>query len=233
MTDKSIVQPISVRSLRDQVRSSIRARVITGEIAAGKIYSAPSLAQELGVSATPVREAMLDLVSEGLVQAIRNTGFQVAILTDADLDEILELRQMLEVPAMAALAGKLRSATLVRFEKQAAKIEVAAQAGDLATFLHADREFHLGLLNEHHNGRLVEIVGKLRDQARLTGLPHLAQLDGKSAASQKARFIDSAKEHSAMVRALRDNRPREVEEMVRRHLVHSRGLWAGREEASS
>jgi DNA-binding GntR family transcriptional regulator len=230
LANKLPIQPISLTSLRDQARAIIRARVITGEIAAGQIYSAPTLAEELGVSATPVREAMLDLVSEGLVEAVRNTGFRVAVLTDADLDEILELRLMLEVPAMAALTGRVSPDRLKHFDKAANQIEKAALDGDLAAFLGADREFHMGLLQEHPNRRLVEIIGKLRDQARLTGLPHLAHPTGGFAAGQRQRFIESAKEHRSMVRALAGKQKTEVEQVVRGHLVHSRGLWAGREE---
>ena len=230
MANRVPVQTISKTSLREQARNIIRARVITGEIAAGQIYSAPTLAEELGVSATPVREAMLDLASEGLVEAVRNTGFRVSVMTDKDLDEILQLRQLLEVPAMAALAGHLTPARLRHFEKAADQIEAAAETGDLATFLGVDREFHLGLLQEHPNKRLVEIIGKLRDQARLTGLPGLAHPGNGFGVSQRERFIESAKEHRAILRAVADGRPHDVEKIINRHLVHSRGLWAGREE---
>src|SRR5262249_41410847 len=99
-------------SLGEEGRRSIRAGVGTGEIMPGEIYSAPSLASRLGVSATPVREALLDLANEGLVEPVRNRGFRVVVLDDSDLDEIFELRTMLEVPSVGRIAGRLDQAQL-------------------------------------------------------------------------------------------------------------------------
>ena len=73
-------------SLREQVADALRAHLVSGRMRPGVLYSAPKLAAEFGVSATPVREAMLDLVSEGLVDVVRNKGFRVTHLSDAELD---------------------------------------------------------------------------------------------------------------------------------------------------
>jgi DNA-binding GntR family transcriptional regulator len=64
-------------SLREQVSHALRAALIAGELRPGVVYSAPVLAAGFGVSATPVREAMLDLAKEGLVEVVRNKGFRV------------------------------------------------------------------------------------------------------------------------------------------------------------
>ena len=76
-------------SLRDEVHEALRAALITGRMKPGVLYSAPALAEMLGVSATPVREAMLDLVKEELVVAVRNKGFRVTEVSDRELDERL------------------------------------------------------------------------------------------------------------------------------------------------
>ena len=65
------------RSLREEITELLRAAVMAGELQPGVTYSAPSLAEQFGVSATPVREAMLDLEKEGLVEIVRNKGFRV------------------------------------------------------------------------------------------------------------------------------------------------------------
>ena len=70
-------------SLREQVADALRAHLVSGRMRPGVLYSAPKLAAEFGVSATPVREAMLDLVSEGLVEVVRNKGFRVTSLSDS------------------------------------------------------------------------------------------------------------------------------------------------------
>src|SRR5260221_14141777 len=83
-----------------------------GEIRSGEIHSAPALAARLGVAATPVREAMLDLVNEGTIEAVRNRGFRVVAVSQADLDQILDLRLLIEVPLVGRLAGKLSESEL-------------------------------------------------------------------------------------------------------------------------
>src|SRR5882672_10851460 len=74
----SHIGAISVGSLRDQVRRSLEAAMVAGELRPGELYSAPALGERFGVSATPVREAMLDLARDGFVVAERNRGFRVA-----------------------------------------------------------------------------------------------------------------------------------------------------------
>src|SRR5690606_2127387 len=91
-------------SLRSRVAEALRAALIAGEMRPGEVYSAPALAQRFGVSATPVREAVLDLVRQGLVETVRNKGFRVRELSEQDLDEITQLRELLEIPTVARVA---------------------------------------------------------------------------------------------------------------------------------
>src|ERR1700743_1568039 len=92
-------------SLREQVTEALRAALVSGALRAGVVYSAPGLAERFGVSATPVREAMLDLVKAGLVEAVPNKGFRVTELTSRDLDEYTAIRAMLEPPMVAEVAA--------------------------------------------------------------------------------------------------------------------------------
>jgi len=142
-------------SLREQALALLREAVITGRIADGVVYSSKALAAELGVSNGPIREAMLALVDDGLMEAVPNKGFRSVPLTPADLAEIYEMRLLLEVPAVARLA-----------------------TGDLP----ADRDFHLTLLAAGGNRRLVSAVARLRDQTRLDNLRAL-NADGRIVAS--------------------------------------------------
>src|ERR1700683_2643301 len=92
---------ISVGSLRDQGGRALEAAMVAGELRPGELYSAPALGERFGVSATPVREAMLDLARDGFVVAERNRGFRVVEMSDSDLDDILQIRLLLEVPITA------------------------------------------------------------------------------------------------------------------------------------
>ena len=104
---------VSGPSLREQARKVIRGLIITGQMQADQLYSVPRLATELGVSATPVREALLDLAREGLLEPVRNRGFRVVALSPTELKDIYAIRTMLEVPSIAEIArAGLRPAQL-------------------------------------------------------------------------------------------------------------------------
>jgi DNA-binding GntR family transcriptional regulator len=212
------LEPLSVPSLRDRAREVIRAGIVAGKIEGGATVSVPALAASLGVSATPVREAVLDLAREGLLLPVKNKGFRVPTLSDAELQEIVELRLLLEVPTLAQLAGRLPRSRIDHYRRSCRSIEAAAWAGDAVEFLSADREFHLSLLSELGNGRLVEMVAMLRDQARLYGVLHLAK---------ERQLAESAAEHREMLDAIVAGDAARVRRLMTKHLRHTRGIWAG------
>lgn len=208
-------------SLREQAAEVIRAGVVSGELAAGEILSATTIASRLRVSVTPVREAMLDLANAGLIEAVRNRGYRVVEVRDRDLDEIIELRMMLEVPAMTLVVERATDVELEALVPNLDGIEAAGRRGDVSDFLLYDRQFHLGLLELTGNHRLTQIVGQLRDQTRLVGLRELAQ----------ARELQaSGLEHRPVLEALLARDAGLAEQLMREHLRHARGTWAGRGE---
>lgn len=204
-------------SLREQALDVLRQALVSGEIKPGDIYSAAALAERLGVSNSPVREAMLTLVHEGLMEAVPNRGFRVVPLSDTDLDEIYQLRLLLEVPAMAQLAERGIAGERERLNSLAEDIEQAAADRDVIRFLEADRAFHLELLGLLGNARLVSIVANLRDQTRLYGLKALARQDQLGA---------SAAEHRRLLAAIDAGDVPGVDRLTRAHLEHTRGEWA-------
>jgi DNA-binding GntR family transcriptional regulator len=216
-----VMQTLRQTNLREQAKEVIRAGIVGGELEPGEVYSATTLSSRLGVSPTPVREALLDLANDGLVEAVRNRGFRILTVADSDLDEISELRKMLEVPAMRLVAKRASDADLDKLAANVASIEQAAARNDVAAFLQEDRGFHLTLLGLSGNGRLVRLVSQLRDQTRLMGLRGLAE---------SGMLAESAAEHRDILEALRARDWRGAESLVRQHLDHTRGAWAGRVE---
>ena len=208
-------------SLRERVAESLRAALVSGRMVPGTTYSIPALAEQFGVSATPVREAMLDLVNEGIVAPVPNKGFRVVELTDEELDQVTELRRLLEVPTVRDLAGAIGTTEIKQLRGLAAAVHDAAQRGDIVAYVESDRELHLALLAEAGNPRLVEMVGRLRDQSRLYGLEQLAA-DGI--------LVDSAAEHMRLIDALESGDRRAAEKVMAHHLDHVRGIWASRRE---
>lgn len=207
-------------NLREQIREALRALLINGQMRPGRLYSAPSLAAQFGVSATPVREAMLDLVSEGLVAVARNKGFRVTSLEDRDLDEIAELRGLIEVPVMRAVAEACTGAVATEVENLrpvARQIVAAAAKGDLVTYTETDNEFHLRFLGLHGNQHVVASVRDLRRRSRLYGLEALAA---------KGVLAKLAEEHEHMVDAALRRDGNAMQALMAQHIGHIRSTWA-------
>ncbi|MEU5957200.1 GntR family transcriptional regulator [Streptomyces sp. NPDC047525] len=204
-------------SYRERVADALRAALIAGELRAGEVYSAPTLAVRFGVSATPVREAMLDLAKEGLVDTVPNKGFRVTAVSEKQLDEYKHIRALIEIPTTAELATSADPAALEALRPAAQAIVTAAADGDLIAYVEADIRFHLGLLALCGNDHLVEVVGDLRKRSRLYGLQALVDA---------GRLEASAEEHLEILDALIARDEEAVRAVMTRHLGHVRGLWA-------
>ncbi|MFD0366577.1 GntR family transcriptional regulator [Streptomyces sp. NPDC059071] len=203
--------------LRDQVGHALRAALIAGELRPGSVYSAPGLAAELGVSATPVREAMLDLAREGLVEPVRNKGFRITEVSERELDQCTELRMLIEVPTVGRVTEIAGREQLEELRPLAEDIVVKAREHNLIGYLEADRLFHLTLLGLAGNDRLVETVGDLRKRSRLYGLTGL---------DEAGKLVSSAEEHLELLDLMISGDRQAAEACMLRHLGHVRSLWA-------
>jgi DNA-binding GntR family transcriptional regulator len=215
--DLAVAKLPAGKSLREQVAHALRAAVVAGKMRPGIVYSVPTLAERFGVSITPVREAMLDLAKEGLLDVVRNKGFRVTELSDDDLDELTELRALIEIPTVAQLASSIESGEVEALRPLAQAIVDSAEHGDLIRYLEEDRRFHVQLLAHAGNRRLVKVVSGLRSQARLYGLDQLVQ---------QGRLVTSAAEHHELLDALAAGDADQTEAVMRRHIGHVRGIWA-------
>lgn len=209
-------------NLRQQTIALLRARILGGELEVDKVYSAIVLAGELGISATPVREAVLDLASDGLVEIVPNKGFRVVTPTKADLDEIAQLRLFLEVPVLETVVERVTDEQLKGLEDLFDACAAASDRGDVGDFLLADRAFHLRILETARNSRLTDLVMGLRDQTSLVGLKQL---------SDKGQLGEATDEHRRLLAALKRRDAKKAQEVMRLHLRHTRGVWAGYPES--
>ncbi|MFJ9712176.1 GntR family transcriptional regulator [Streptomyces sp. NPDC101234] len=207
-------------NFRERVVDVLRAALISGELRPGEVYSAPGLAPRLGVSATPVREAMLELVKEGMVEIVPNKGFRVTAVSEKQLDEYTHVRSLIEIPTTVGLTATAGTADLEALRPVALEIVTSAVKGDLIAYVEADLTFHLGLLALAGNDHLVEVVRDLRQRSRLYGLTALVAA---------GRLKASAEEHLELLDALLARDEAAVREVMTRHLDHVRGLWAARQ----
>lgn len=203
-------------SLRKQVADALRTALLTGKMRPGTIYSAPTLAEEFGVSATPVREAMIDLANDGLIEAVRNRGFRVVSLYARDIDELAEMRELLEVPALARLAGAVAEEDAATLRVLAEETVAEAMRGDLLGYAEAEGRFHTRLLSLNGNRLLVKMVHDLCTRSHLYGLAKLPEAE---------ELVPCALEHTTLLDALIAGDAARAEEVMRRHIGRTRD-WA-------
>jgi DNA-binding GntR family transcriptional regulator len=218
------ITPLEKANLRERVLRALRAAIISGELTPGEVYSAPSLAATFGVSATPVREAMLDLAKENLVVVVPNKGFRVTVVDEEQLDQITAIRRLLEPPVVAEVTDLIPAEDFAGLRQLAQEIVDGARAGDLAQYTEADREFHLRLLGYSGNQRLVDLVAELRGQTRLVGLASL--LD-------RGYLVSSAREHLDLLDLMERRDAAAVEIFMVRHINHIQDLWSGKAAADA
>lgn len=178
-------------SVRAQVLSALREALLGGELVPGEVYSAPALAARFGVSATPVREAMQQLASEGEVETVPNRGFRVAERTPRELAELAEVRTLLEIPVVLAIARSRSAECWETLRPLAEAVTRRASRGDLAGYVAADQAFHRGLVEQGGNRQLALLVEELcrrgqrhvlrADQLKAHAGPHEALLEALSA----------------------------------------------------
>ncbi len=212
-------------NMRQEIAHALRAALISGEMRPGVLYSVPTLAADFGVSATPVREAMLDLASEGLVEVVRNKGFRVTEVDEQELDDITHVRELIEVPIVGEIAEALTPELAVAAEALrplAHQIVDEAAKPNFIGYIEADRRFHLGLLALSGNDHAVQVVGNLRARSRLYGLRELAT---------QGALARSAAEHEELLDAVLAGDPEQARRVMARHIGHVRGVWAGNEES--
>ena len=152
---------------------------------------------------------------------VRNRGFRVREVSDRELDDILTVRVMVEVPAMRLLAELEDRPEFTQARAQCDRLQAAALAGDIARFLAEDRDLHVGLTALLSNEALTEVVGNLRDRTRLYGL-RLMDL---------ATLEATAAEHFDLVAALEAGDAERAGSLMTAHLRHIRSDWSATPEA--
>jgi DNA-binding GntR family transcriptional regulator len=216
MTSAPLVRP---ESLHVQAYEHIKAAIIAGEVEPDRLYSVNQFAAILGVSRTPVREALLLLEQQGILSMDRNRGFRVLPMTSADLAEIIDLRRLLEIPAMERLAA-LRPApteTFLEARRIYADLQRAADEGQLLDFLALDRRFHLTLIGALGNARLTRLVGELRDHMHLPGLRRI---------TESRQLHGAGLEHVALLGAIESGDASKAGAVMKAHLEHTQDDWA-------
>jgi DNA-binding GntR family transcriptional regulator len=202
-------------NLREAVVRQLRAEIVSGRISGGTIYSVPALASALGVSTTPVREALLELSRAGLVTPLRNRGFQVEAATLSDLEDLFAVRVLLERFALETLARQ-RLSDVEPLRALADVVATAVERKDVGAYLDADRQFHAALVSRAENPRLTRLIMAQRDDMRLYGI------DSKAG---RERQVASVGEHYQMIEYGIAGKVQEIGELIARHILEWKPLF--------
>jgi DNA-binding GntR family transcriptional regulator len=219
------VQEVQVEgSLTSKVGESLRAAIVSGELTAGELYSVHDLAGTLGVSRTPVREALIQLASKGMVQFERNRGVRILETTAHDLEEVFELRLLLEVPAARLAVARIDHAGIASLEELLRQMGRAADEDSEQSLMAHDRRFHRLILEAAGNHRLAAFVDSLRDMVLTRGV-------STAGASRSLRAI--ADEHVAILERIKAGDADGAADAMRAHVLHTAQLLLHRFAASA
>ena len=150
--------------LRDVVFYTLRQAILKGETAPGERLMEIQLAKKLGVSRTPIREAIRKLELEGLVIMIPRKGAEVAGITEKALRDVLEVRRSMEELAMELAVARMQEKDIKALEAARIEFREALSSSDMIRIAQADEKFHDVIYAGTYNDKLVQILNNLRDQ---------------------------------------------------------------------
>lgn len=211
-------------SLTAKVRESIREAIIDGSLEPGSLHSVQSLADIFKVSRTPVREALIDLASADMVEFERNRGVRILETSVHDLEEILVLRILLEVPATYRAAEHIDAEGLDGLRQELDAMSDAAESGDEPTMMQHDRRFHELINTASGNSRLTEYVDSLRD---------LILTRGVSTVDSTRSLGEIVAEHEGILSALASGDADAAAAAMKSHLVNTASLLLQQEGGRS
>ncbi len=214
LTSARVKQPIERRVLREVIKDHLIDAILRGVLKAGDRIVETRIAQELGVSQTPVREALRDLELLGFVVSAPFRGTQVRAFTGEELVQIYPIRAAIEGIAARAAARQMTEAQFSQLQDQLDQMRQAAAAGDATAFVAANVAFHR-IFVEASGNRMLHQIWTSMSLATTTFLT----------ATVTHRPLDElASRHEAILVALRVRDPEAAEVAMRRH-IEEPGRW--------
>ena len=202
-----------VQSMTSQLIVRLRDRILAGDYAPGAALRQDVLASEFGTSKIPIREALVHLQSEGLVNIFPNRGFQVRPLSVSELEEVFSLRLEIE-PAAAAQGAKLAAEEDQRAARRALeRLNEALAEEKFASSGHLNRAFHIELIVPRLQPITAEILGRLHTLAQRYVQAHLRP---------EGRAKRAAREHAELLKVWCAGKVKQVRELMYSHIESTR-----------
>lgn len=201
--------------LQLQAYDAIKSRILSGELKPEQLYSETKLSAEIGVSRTPMREALQCLSQDGYISIIPSKGFMIRQLNDKDMRDSIQIRCAIEGFCTNVIASELeteKGQALIRsLGKMLVQMEEALECDDgLESFIYYDHQFHLLLVDYMHNDEFNHIFQRLL---------YLIQLTSKSTLSVEGRTAGTINEHREYYEALRRGEGQRAYEIMINHLM--------------
>lgn len=206
-------EPRVKKTIRGQVYQILRDDICSGKYAPGFWLQEKELAEKLGVSRSPVREAMRLLVADGLVIEVPNKGVFVKEFTLRDIDEIFDMRVLLETYSIRKSRKNLTSVRRQKLFELLDLLERSCAAGDMDQYVQADEELHI---------RIVELGGNSLVESTYDRVRSMNQQYRVLSLTSHQRFSDSMEEHRKLIHTLAVGDITVAEETARIHLELAR-----------
>lgn len=209
------VEPLHRANFVDQAYQAIKQLIIAGELAPGSALNIDALARRLGVSNSPIREALRRLEYERWVETVPFRGARVRPLDEAELIELYEFREIIELAALGKLmdsgGGQPKSAeNLETLRSVVAEIAAAVKTGDAMEYLRADGQFHQAIVDMAGNRRLSDLFRTLVEQGRSFMLGRTPEA--------MARYREQPEEHAQLFEVIEQGDKSKALDMLKAHL---------------
>lgn len=195
--------------LRDVVFNTLRQAILTGELKPGERLLEIHLANKLGVSRTPIREAIRKLELEGLVTMIPRRGAEVAQITGKSLQDVLEVRRSLDALCAELACERISDEEVDALEEACKAFEEATMSGDIRAIAAADVALHDIIIKATGNRRLVQLVNNLAEQMYRYRFEYI---------KDKSVYPRIIEEHRVMYNAIRDKDKKVAAEVAVTHI---------------
>lgn len=195
--------------LRDVVFNTLRQAILRGELKPGERLMEIQLANKLGVSRTPIREAIRKLELEGLVLMIPRKGAEVAEITEKNLMDVLEVRKALEELAVELACDRISKAQIEEMKVAAKEFQQVLKSGDVTRIAEADVRFHDIIFAATDNQRLISLLNNLREQMYRFRVEHL---------KKKECYPKLMEEHELIIEMIEKRRKKEACEIIGKHI---------------
>jgi GntR family transcriptional regulator, rspAB operon transcriptional repressor len=216
MEDKATFFPsIDLASLNEKIYDFIKQRIINADYPPGYRLNVGEISRALGVSHTPVKDALFKLVGEDLIEISSRTGTYVKNISEADIHEIIQTRIILETAAIEMVAARITDEQLRQLEELYERSAVLAvhqnDSESYKAFMEYDSRFHLLILQFTGNDRLLKIYKNLNAHMQFVRFRLMNHAGGKLPTTDR--------EHKIILQALRARDPERAKRVIRDHLL--------------